>query len=151
MIESALLSLMNIHHLGLLFPSVRYNHSYLLIILTSGGKKWKSYDQNKYCKYCKYSALVLLWTVFLSAYPLISSFQLVKACVRYYLLNFIFSPNDSPYEKCFLFDLKGSFRSRDIQIFVIFSLPFHCFQIQKDKWKWNNLWCDQLTCINLQM
>ena len=24
------------------------------------------------------------------------------------------------------------------QIFI-FSLPFHTFQIQKDKWKWNNL------------
>ena len=38
---------------------------------------------------------------------------------------FIFSPNDSPfknYEKYFLFHLKSSFRSRDIQIFVIF--PF---------------------------
>ena len=54
---------------------------------------------------------------------------------------FIFSPNDSPSktEKCFLFHLKSSFRSRDIQIFVIFSHPFHTFQIQKDKWKWNNL------------
>ena len=54
---------------------------------------------------------------------------------------FIFSPNDSPLktEKCFLFYLKSSFRSRDIQIFVIFSLPFHTFQIQKDKWKWNTL------------
>ena len=29
--------------------------------------------------------------------------------------------------------------------------PFHTFQIQKDKWKWNNLWCHELTCINLQM
>ena len=43
------------------------------------------------------------------------------------------------YGKCFLFHKKSSFRSRDIQNFVIFSLPFHTFQIQKDKWKWNNL------------
>ena len=39
----------------------------------------------------------------------------------------------------FLFHLKSSFRSRDIQIFVIFSLPFHTVQIQKGKWKLNNL------------
>ena len=54
---------------------------------------------------------------------------------------FIFSPDDSPSktEKCFLFHLKNSFLSRDIQFFVIFSLPFHAFQIQKNKWKWNNL------------
>ena len=66
---------------------------------------------------------------------------------------FIFSPNDSPLKtmKCFLFYLKTSFHSWDIQIFVIFSLPFHTFQIQKDKWKWNNLWCHELACINLQM
>ena len=31
---------------------------------------------------------------------------------------------------------------------VIFSLPFHIFQILKDKWKWNNLWCHELACIN---
>ena len=55
------------------------------------------------------------------------------------------------YKKCFLFHLQGSFHSQDIQIFVIFSLPFHTFQIQKDKWNWNNLWCHELACINLQM
>ena len=66
---------------------------------------------------------------------------------------FIFSPNDSPLkteEKKNLFHLKSAFRSRDIQIFVIFSLPFHTFQIQKGKWKWNNL-CHELTFINLQL
>ena len=70
---------------------------------------------------------------------------------------FIFSPNDSPlknYEKCYEAPyekcLKSSLCSQDIQIFVIFSLPLHTFQIQKDKWKWNIL-CHELTCINLQM
>ena len=29
---------------------------------------------------------------------------------------------------------KSCFHSRDIQMFVIFSLPFHSFQVQKDKW-----------------
>ena len=53
--------------------------------------------------------------------------------------------------KCFLFHLKSSFRSQDIHIFVVFSLPFHTFQIQKNKWKWNDLWCHELACINLQV
>ena len=49
----------------------------------------------------------------------------LKACVRYFLSKFYFSPNDSPSktEKCFLFHLKSSFRSRDIQIFVFPSFP----------------------------
>ena len=51
---------------------------------------------------------------------------------------FIFSPFKN-YEKCFLFRLKISFSSQDIQIFVVFSLPFYNFQIQKDIWKWNDL------------
>ena len=53
---------------------------------------------------------------------------------------FIFSPNDSSSKtgKCFLFYLKSPFRSQDIQTFVFSPLPFHFFQIQKDKWKWNN-------------
>ena len=52
---------------------------------------------------------------------------------------FIFSPNDSPSKTVknvfYLFHLKSSFRSRDIELFVIFSLPFHTFQIQRDKRK----------------
>ena len=63
------------------------------------------------------------------------------------------SSNDRPsktMKKCFLFHLKSSFCSRGIQIFVIFSL-FQSFQIQKGKWKWNNLWCHKLACINLQI
>ena len=54
---------------------------------------------------------------------------------------FIFSPNDSPSKsiKNVFILLKSSFRSRDIQIFVIFPHPFHTFQFQKDKWKGNNL------------
>ena len=50
--------------------------------------------------------------------------------------TFIFSPNDRPSkncEKCFSFHLKTFCRSRDIQVFGIFSLPSHTFQIQKDK------------------
>ena len=54
---------------------------------------------------------------------------------------FIFPSNDRPSKtmKYILFYLKSSFCSQDIQIFVFFSLPFHTFQTQKEKWKWNNL------------
>ena len=66
--------------------------------------------------------------------------SVLKACVHYFLSFLFFPPNDTPSKtmKCFLFHLKRSFRSRDIQYFVIFSLPFHTLQIQKGKWKWNN-------------
>ena len=61
--------------------------------------------------------------------------QMLAMIARY------FSPNNSPSksEKCFIFHLKSAFRSRDIQIFVIFPLSSHTLQIQKDKWKWNHL------------
>ena len=51
---------------------------------------------------------------------------IIKACARYFLSNFYFSSNNSSsknYEKWFLFDLKSSFCSRDIQIFVFLSSP----------------------------
>ena len=58
-----------------------------------------------------------------------------KACIRYFLSKFYFSPNDSPSktEKSFLFHGKNSFCSRDIQIFVYSSSPLffpvsHCFR-----------------------
>ena len=50
--------------------------------------------------------------------------KLFKACV-YFLANFYFSLSDSPsktVKNIFLFYLKSSFHSRDIQIFV-FNLP----------------------------
>ena len=62
--------------------------------------------------------------------------RLSKACVRYFLSNFYFFIKwklFKNYQKCFLFHLKSAFPSWDIQILVIFSLPFHAFQIQKDK------------------
>ena len=83
--------------------------------------------------------------------PMLES--LFKACVGYFFSNFMFSSNDSPsktMKNVFLFHWKSSFRSRDIKIFVIFSLFFNIFQIQKGKWKWNNL-CHKLSCIYLQI
>ena len=49
---------------------------------------------------------------------------------------FIFSPNDNPskIEKCILFHLKSSLFLSS-QIFVIFPLPLHTFQIQKNRGK----------------
>ena len=77
-------------------------------------------------------------------------FREFKACIHYSLSNFYFSPNDSPSktEKCFLFHLKSSFRSRDIRIFVFSSSPLfspvsHCFRgwfIKKSQ----SLWCHNL-------
>ena len=61
---------------------------------------------------------------------------LLKACVHYFLSNFYFWPNDSPsktMKNVFLFHLKSSFHSQDIQIFVYSSSPpffpvSHCFR-----------------------
>ena len=60
---------------------------------------------------------------------------ILKGCVSYFLSNFYFFTIDSPSKtmKNVFISLKSSFRSQDIQIFVIFSHPFHTFQIQKDK------------------
>ena len=53
----------------------------------------------------------------------------LKLVSAIFLSNFYLSPKDSPskYEKGFLFHLKSSFRSQDIQIFVFFPRPFHTF------------------------
>ena len=63
--------------------------------------------------------------------------HVIKAYVPFFYQVFIFSPNESPLkttQNVYIFDLESSFCSQDIQIFLIFSLPFHNFQIQKDKW-----------------
>ena len=50
----------------------------------------------------------------------------LKAWIRYFLTNFYFWPNDSPSNimTCFLFHLKNSFLSRNIQIFAFPSSLF---------------------------
>ena len=65
---------------------------------------------------------------------LIVYLKLVSA-IFYQIL--IFSQNDSRLKT--IKNVLSPFSSQDIQIFVIFSFPSHTFQIQKDKWKWNNL------------
>ena len=85
------------------------------------------------------------------AYQILLIFY-IKACAIFHqICNF--SPSDSPLKtvKSVLFNLRRSFRSQDIHFLLIFPFPFHTFQIQKDKWKWNNMRCHQLTCINLQV
>ena len=69
----------------------------------------------------------------------VNRFKLVSAI--FYQI-FIFLPNDSPLKtmkNVFYFVSKAFFHSRDIQIFVIFALPYHTFQIEKSKWKSNNI------------
>ena len=105
----------------------------------------------------------LSWWPFVSAeiYNFVKSntpswvlFTFFKACVIFYQI-FIFSPNDRPSTmklwKMFFISSKKLFSFSSYSNFCIFSLPFHTFQNQKYKWKWNNLWCHNLACINLQM
>ena len=70
--------------------------------------------------------------------PLKPLFQLVSAIFYFCTLLLIAFQK---LWKCFLFHLKSSFRSGNTQIFVIFCLPFHALQMQKDNWSWNNLSC----------
>ena len=74
------------------------------------------------------------WDTLPDNYKIIENLDTVKvklvSAIFYQFFSFL--PNDSPfknYERCFLFDLKNSFTSRYIQIFLIFSFPFHTFQI----------------------
>ena len=79
--------------------------------------------------------IIVVWALLANELPVATTLKLVSAIFYQIFIFFTFKN----YEKCFLFHLKSSFRSRDIQIFVIFFLPFHTVQIQKGKWKWNNL------------
>ena len=67
---------------------------------------------------------------------------------------FIFSPKDSTLKtmkNVFCFIWKALFVLEIFKFLYFFLLPFHFFQIQKDKWKRKKLWCHELTCVNLQM
>ena len=102
--------------------------------------------------YLQYS-LILIFLIWLCFWFQISLQDCAKACVRYFLPNFCFSPHDKPfknYEKMFLFHLKSSFRFRDIKIFVSLSSPLflpvsNCFR----GWSKENLKVyDVINCLN---
>ena len=69
--------------------------------------------------------------------------------------NHIIFRNNSKQQFCpipYIITLKKLFLfSRYSNFCDFFPLLFRTFQIQKDKWKWNNLLCHELTFINLQM
>ena len=80
-------------------------------------------------------------------------FSVIKAFVYYFFIIFCFSPKDSPsktMKNFFLFHLKISFHSQDIQIFVFLSfshlLPVsHCFRACS---KINLKVYDVINCLN---
>ena len=75
----------------------------------------------------------------------------LKACVRYFLSNFYFSPNDSPSKtiKDVFYCIQKTLRSRNIQIFVFpSSSPFlpgsHYFKA----WSKTNFKVYDINCLN---
>ena len=72
------------------------------------------------------------------------------SCKSFCPLFFIFWPNDSPSKtmKNIFISSKKPFPFSRYSSFFNFFRSFHPFQVQKDKWKWNNLWCHELVCIN---
>ena len=80
---------------------------------------------------------IFLNLVTFSLIVLIKIVQVIKSCVRYFLTNFYFSPNDSPSKtmknvKGWFKSFKSSFRCRDIQFLVLPPSPLflsvsHCF------------------------
>ena len=113
------------------------------------------YQTTKFCKVHHFADNTNLLCLGNSGFPtgLANTGGSLKFVSAIFYQIFIFSPNDTPSKtvKNVLFHLKSSFCSQDIQIFVIFPLPLHTFQVQKNKWKWNNLRSHELACINLQV
>ena len=80
-----------------------------------------------------------------------SQINLIKLVSANFYQTFIFSLNDSPLKT-----MKNVVYLIAKPLFVLVMFKFlqffsflSSFQIEKDKWKWNNL-CHQCTCINFQ-
>ena len=142
------------HNFVFLFCYLNF-HSYILMGIA--GKYFKDvYKKKKFCFWLlkiglATSKVYLSFTISLRYVTYITLFY--KACVRYFLSNFYFLPNDSPskaMQNVFLFHLKRSFRSWDIQGFVFSSSPLsfpvsHCFR----GWSKKNLKIyDVIICVN---
>ena len=80
-------------------------------------------------------------------YCILCTFEILPFCtVNSILLAifyqfFIFSPNNSPSKTVII-----------LKISYFLNFPFlSTLSIQHNIWKWNNLWCHELACINFQM
>ena len=80
-------------------------------------------------------------------------FMYLKLVPAIFFMKFLFLAKRysfKNYEKCFLFHLKSSFRSRDIHIFgfpssALFPPVSHCFRCW---WKINLKVCEVINCLN---
>ena len=108
-------------------------------ITVSAVESWNKIQKQKICYLeiyppikLKQLSVIFIFKSYIDHAKIISDF---KACVCYCHQIFIFSPIDSPSktEKCFLFQLKSSFHSLDIQFVIFLSSPLflpvgHCFR-----------------------
>ena len=76
--------------------------------------------------------MILLSTLIVIRQQLELAFELESDLRDTYQI-FIFSPSDSPLKTMKNIFIEKAIFVLEIQIFVIFYLPFHTFQIQKDK------------------
>ena len=109
---------------------------------------WLSIYYNSVASKFKKKAIsfcITLLSIFLDIQNTLN-YSIIKACVLNFNQIFILLLNDSPLKLWKMIIFSFSRYSN----FCDFYLPFHTFQIQKHKWKWNNLSQD-LTCINLKM
>ena len=125
----------------------------------------KCYIQSENCPYkiwrclCKDSVKKICFCFFYKCQYFVWYFWSYSYCSQqiiknYEFMNFSFFHQTIALQKLwkmFFISSKTPFVLQIFKLFVIFSLPFHTFQIQNDKWKWNNLWCHELACINLQV
>ena len=92
-------------------------------------------DCTKQCtvKYLQKASICMIYYIF-------------KACVCYFLSNFYFSPNDTP----FLFHQKSSFHTKDIQMFVFSSslLFFPVSHCLRGRCKKNLKIFNVINCLN---
>ena len=104
--------------------------------------------KQEYVLNLKHGLILMLKVLFTSQQTSV----LFKACVCYFLSKFF--DQMIRFQKLwemFFISSKKLFSFLRYSNFHNFSLPFHTFQIQNGKCKWNNLWCHNLICINLQM
>ena len=72
---------------------------------------------------------------------------ILKTCVRYILFFHQMKTLQKLWKMLFISSKKLFVFSRHSNFFNFF-IHFYTFQIQKDKWKWNDLWCHELAWIN---
>ena len=93
----------------------------------------------------------ILFTIAIPDWSFVFIWKRFESLCPLFFIKFLFFQRMRALQKLWKMFFISSKKLSRYSIFCNFFLHFHTIQTQKDKWKWNNLWCHKLVLHKFQM